>query len=262
MRRTNLQIAGLVVLLTQLTIIKSQAQAVLIRTLSDSDQSKLEAKPENTAGPTMLPSTSPEESKPSTATNWYPKPLALTSADPRKFGLVDLAYLDAFTILIGDNPCSRLFGGPHATSALTELVRQLEPRYLDGKIAIRMSGNITTVQSNMTGFAFRLFEKAELNLAGSFFRERGISDKRFSISPIYAPNTRQTRVVVLLQELGHLVKTADKRWLLPDDGNNPTLSLRNTEQIVSVCRNDIDKLANLTAEQELSLAQPPSPEPK
>lgn len=261
MRRANLQIAGLVLLLTQLTLIRSQAQAVLVRTLSERDESRLEEKPEHTPAPTMLPSTSPEDSKNlPTAARWFPRPLALTSSDPQKFGLVDLAYLDAFTILIGDNPCSRLFGGPHATSALTELVRQLQPRYLDSKIAIRMSGPITTVQSNATGFSFRLFEKVELNLAGSFFRTRG-SDRKFSISPTYAPNTRQTRVVVLLHELGHLVKTADRRWVLADDGNNPGLSLRNTEQIVSVCRNDIDRLSSLTPAQELALMLPP-PQPE
>ena len=263
MRRANLQIAGLVLLLTQLTLIRSQAQAqaVLARTLSERDQSILGEKTENTPAPTMLPSTSPEDSKNlPTAARWFPRPLALTSSDPQKFGLVDLAYLDAFTILIGDNPCSRVFGGPHATSALTELVRQLQPRYLDSKIAIRMSGPITTVQSNLTGFSFRLFQKAELNLAGSFFRNRG-SDRKFSISPLYAPNTRQTRVVVLLHELGHLVKTADQRWLLADDGNNPSLSLRNTEQIVSVCRNEIDRLSSMTPAQELALTLPP-PQPE
>jgi hypothetical protein len=255
-RRANLQIAGLVLLLTQLTLIRSQAQAILVRTLSERNESRLEEKPEHTSAPTMLTSTSPEDSKNlPTAARWFPRPLALTSSDPQKFGLVDLAYLDAFTILIGDNPCSRLFGGPHAASALTELVRQLRPRYLDSKIAIRMSGPITTVQSNATGFSFRLFEKVELNLAGSFFRNRG-SDRKFSISPIYAPNTRQTRVVVLLHELGHLVKTADQRWLLADDGNNPGLSLRNTEHIVSVCRNDIDRLSSLTPAQELALTLP------
>lgn len=257
MRRANLQIAGLVLLLTQLTIIRSQAQAVLVRTLSDRDQSKLEETPEHTPVPNLLSSTSPEESpKTPIAARWFPRPLALTSSDPQKFGLVDLAYLDAFTILIGDNSCSRFFGGPHAASALTELVRQLQTRYLDSKIAIRMSGPITTVQSNATGFSFRLFEKAELNLAGSFFRNRGL-DRKLSISPLYAPNTRQTRVVVLLHELGHLVKTADRRWVLEDDGNDPGLSLRNTEKIVSVCRNDIDRLSSLTPAQELALTLPP-----
>ena len=261
MRRANLQIAGLVLLLTQLTVIRSQAQSVLVRTLSDRDQSKLEETPEHTPGPTMLSSTSPEESSKSpTAARWFPRPLALTSSEPQKFGLVDIAYLDAFTILIGDNACSRYFGGPHAASALTELVRQLQPRYLDSKIAIRMSGRITTVQSNATGFSFRLFEKAELNLSGSFFKARG-SDRKFSISPIYAPNTRQTRGVVLLHELGHLVTTADRRWVLADDGDNPGLSLRNTEKIVSVCRNEIDQLSRLTPAQELALTLPlPQPD--
>jgi hypothetical protein len=260
-RRTNLQIASLLLLLTQLTWIDSKAQAVLVRTLNDRDQPRLEEKPEPTPGPNVLSSTSPEESINSSAARWAPKPLALSSNDPQKFGLIDLAYLDAFTILIGDNSCSRFFGGPHATSALTELVRQLKPRNLDSKIAIRMSGQITTVQSNATGFAFRLFDKAELNLAGSFFRNRSATDKRFSISPIYAANTRETRVVVLLHELGHLVKTPDRRWVLADDGDNPVLSLKNTEQIISVCRKEIDSLSAFTPAQEFAMTKPkPTPE--
>jgi hypothetical protein len=103
-----------------------------------------------------------------------------------------------------------------------------------------------------------LFEKVELNLAGSFFKNRGL-DRKFSISPVYAPNTRQTRVVVLLHELGHLVRAPDRRWVLADDGDNPGLSLRNTGQIVSVCRNDIDRLSSLTPAQELALTLPPQP---
>ena len=255
MRRITLQVAGLVLLLTQLTIIRSQAQAVLVRTLSDRDQSRLEEMPANTPGPTTLSSTSPEESLKSPIARWFPKPVALTSRDPQKFGLIDLAYLDAFTILIGDNPCSRFFGGPHATSALTELVKNLQPRYLDTKIAIRMSGPVSTIQSNATGFSFRMFEKVELNLAGSFFRNRSATDGRYSISPIYAPNTRQTRVVVLLHELGHLVRNPDRSWVLADDGKDPVLSLRNTEQIVATCRNDIDGLSSFTPTQQLALTE-------
>ena len=259
MRRVNLQIAGLVLLLTQLAIVRSQAQAILVRTLSDRHQSRLEEMPANTPGPTTLASTSPEESTTAPVSLWSPKPVALTSNDPEKFGLIDLAYLDAFTILIGDNPCSRLFGGPHATSALTELVRNLRPRYLDSKIAIRMSGPISTIQSNATGFAFRMFDKVELNLGGSFYRNRSATDGRYSISPIYAPNTRQTRVVVLLHELGHLVKNPDRSWVLVDDGDDPVLSLRNTEQVVATCRNEIDKLSSLTAAQELALTRTEPP---
>lgn len=179
-----------------------------------------------------------------------PLPTALTSRDPRKFGVIDTAYLDAFTILNDDNPCSRFFGGRHATAALTELVRQLKPRYIDPHIAIRMSGEITTVQSQLTGFSFRLFKKAELNLGGTFFRDNGLA----SITTTFRPSSRETRVVVLLHELGHLVKTpAEDRWVLPDDGSSSSLSFENTAQVVSVCRQQIESLSKLTPTQELEM---------
>jgi hypothetical protein len=120
-----------------------------------------------------------------------------------------------------------------------------------------MSGPITTVQSHQTGFSFRLFEKVEINLDGSFFRGQSTTERRGSVSPSYLPNTRETRVVVLLHELGHLVKTPDRRWVLADDGDDPVLSLQNTEQIISVCRPQIDSLARLTTQQELEMTLAP-----
>jgi len=182
--------------------------------------------------------------------SWVPVPVALTSKDFRKLGLLDRAYLDAFTILNDENQCSQLFGGRFAIAALNELVLQLKPRYLEKNIAIRMSGRITTVQSNRTGFSFRLFEKAEINLASSFFRSNANS---FVVSN-FQPNTRETRVVVLLHELGHLVKSPENRWVLPDDGTDRSLSLENTRQVVSVCREQIESLSKQSTEQQLASA--------
>jgi hypothetical protein len=184
-----------------------------------------------------------------------PEPLALTSRDPRKLGLLDRAYLDAFTILNDQNECSRFFGGKDAIAALTQLILQLKPTYLDQSIAIRMGGNITTYQSHRTGFSFRLFDKAEINLASSFYRSNGPSERQVLSVPGFRPNTRETRVVMLLHELGHLVKTANDRWVLPDDGSDPELSLVNTEQVVSVCRQQIRSIARLTHAQELEMTQ-------
>jgi hypothetical protein len=116
-----------------------------------------------------------------------------------------------------------------------------------------MSGPITTVQSHATGFYYRLFEKIEVNLAGSFFRTPAPFERHASVTSAFAPNTRETRVVVLLHELGHLVKGRNNQWLLPDDGSDPIRSLQNTQRVVSVCRQQIESLSGFTAEQELEM---------
>ena len=66
--------------------------------------------------------------------------LAIVSKDDRKLNEIDKAYLDAFTILREDNPCSRLYGGGAAIEALNELFRVIRPTYIDRHIAVRMSG--------------------------------------------------------------------------------------------------------------------------
>jgi len=61
-------------------------------------------------------------------------------------------------------------------------------------------------------------------------------------------------MVVFLHELGHLVRGADNKWVLADDGNDATQSLDNTERVISACREQITSLAGLTAAQELQMA--------
>jgi len=182
-----------------------------------------------------------------------PEPIALRSRDPRKLSQVDRAYLDAFTILNDDNPCSRFFGGRDAIAALNDMVLQLKTSYFERDVAIRMSGGTTMIQSHMTGFTFRLFDKVELNMAGAFFRSPAPSERRVSITPTYAPNTRETRVVVFLHELGHLVRGTDRHWVLSDDGDDPALSLGNTQRVISACRKQITSLAERTPAQELEM---------
>jgi len=249
---TGLRIATAFLLVTRISLINAAGQTALTKTWSADPSSREIAKVDEDVPRNEVPVlklTAEEESKVSSIRAWSPSPTALSSQDPRKLGLLDQAYLDAFTILNEDNSCSRLFGGRYAISALTELVHQLKPTYLDRSVAIRMSGPTTTIQNNRTGFTFRLFEKAELNLTGSFFH-----NGRSSVAWGFRPNTRETRVVVLLHELGHLVKTPEAKWVLPDDGTSQSLSLANTEQVVSVCREQIDSLSHLSAAHELEIA--------
>jgi hypothetical protein len=178
--------------------------------------------------------------------------MAIVSKDDRKLDDLDKAYLDAFTILRDDNPCSRLYGGSAAIEALNELMRVVRPSYLEKHIAVRMSGETTMYRNAVTGFSFRMFEKAEINRAGSFYRGNGPTEPRVPLVADFQPNTRRTRVALLLHELGHLVRGADKKWVLSDDGYDLNLSAKNTEYVVQVCREEIESVTRMTVAQQLA----------
>ena len=177
--------------------------------------------------------------------------LAIVSKDDRKLNEIDKAYLDAFTILREDNECSRLYGGGAAIEALNELMRVLRTTYIDRHIAVRMSGHTTMFRNANSGFTFRMFEKAEINMNGSFYRGNATWDRRTSLAAGFEPNTRKTRVALLLHELGHLVRGADKEWVLSDDGHDLDLSQKNTDFVVHVCRNEIESVTRMTIAQQL-----------
>lgn len=176
---------------------------------------------------------------------------AIVSKDDRKLNDLDKAYLDAFTILRDDNACSRLYGGPAAIEALNELMRVVRTTYLDRHISVRMRGPTTAYRNAITGFTFRMFEKAEINREGAFYRGNAPSLQRVSSIADFQPNTRQTRVTLLLHELGHLVRGADNQWLLLDDGHDLELSAKNTKYVVDVCRDAIESVTRMTVAQQL-----------
>jgi hypothetical protein len=178
--------------------------------------------------------------------------LAIVSKDERKLKELDKAYLDVFTILRDDNACSRLYGGAVAVEALNELMRVLRPAYLDRHIAVRMSGPTTLYRNAVNGFSFRMFEKAEVNMAGSFYRGNTPSDHRIPLVANFQPNTRKTRAALLLHELGHLVRGPEKKWVLSDDGHDLELSAKNTEYVVNVCRDQIEAVTRMTATEQLA----------
>jgi hypothetical protein len=177
--------------------------------------------------------------------------IAIVSKDDRKLNDLDKAYLDAFTILRDENACSRLYGGPVAIEALNELMRVIRPSYLDRNVAVRMSGPTTMYRNAVTGFSFRMFEKAEINKEGSFYRGNAPSQRRVPLVADFQPNTRQTRVVLLLHELGHLVRGTDNQWLLSDDGHDIGLSAKNTRYVVDTCRTEIESVTRMTVAQQL-----------
>ena len=114
-----------------------------------------------------------------------------------------------------------------------------------------MSGPTTVYRNAITGFSFRMFEKAEINREGSFYRGNTPSQPRLSPIANFQPNTRKTRVTLLLHELGHLVRGADKQWLLSDDGHDLELSAKNTKYVVDVCRDEIESVTRMTVAQQL-----------
>src|SRR6266850_1277905 len=181
----------------------------------------------------------------------------LPFADSKKPSLIEKAYLDALTILKEDNSCSRVFGGPSAIAGLNELVRQLTTAHLDRLIAVRMKGETSRVQDYLTGRAFRLFQKAEVNLSGPFFRgNTSLYEVRIPFIGPFPPNTREARVTILLHELGHVLSTPDKKWVLPDDGNDEGLSRKNTNRVIDACRDQITQIGHLSFERELIDARP------
>jgi hypothetical protein len=99
-----------------------------------------------------------------------------------------------------------------------------------------MSGSFISLVEPQEGMPYRLFELAEINSFGAFYRS-----KTFPAEPFvpnvgsFRPNTKEARVLILLHELAHLIKGSDGNWLIPDDGNSPPLSRINTLTVESKC---------------------------
>lgn len=183
-----------------------------------------------------------------------PQPLSLPKVS--KLSPLDKAYLDVFSILREDNACSRFYGGPPAAEVLNKLTRQLKPRYLDRSVALRMTGQTSVAVNHTSGFAYRLFEKAEINLNGPFYKARvSLNETKAMTIGNFTGNTREARVAILLHELGHMIKTPGNDWVLPDDGNDPAVSNRNTFRVIAVCRDQIKGLGRISFAQELSSVQ-------
>jgi hypothetical protein len=182
------------------------------------------------------------------------RPLFLPAA--AKLTLVEKAYLDVYSILRDDNPCSRFYGGPGAIEALNELTSRLKPRFLDRTVGLRMKGNVSYSTNYLTGFTYRVFAKAELNSNGPFYKTNIFPlDSGVPKVGEYSPNTREARITILLHELGHMVQTADKLWVLPNDGEDAGISGQNTRRVIEVCRDQIKSRERISFEQALASAQ-------
>ena len=152
------------------------------------------------------------------------------------------SYSDVFRVLKDDNACSRFFGGPGlAVTVFNHFTRGLRLKRLGaGAVGVVMSGEYTNYMDMKTGGAYRIFEQASLNSAGPF-RSKGAARMRVGGFPA---ETRQARALMLLHELGHLIKGKDGRWLLPNDGGDAVLSESNTREVESHCRATLLALDN------------------
>ena len=201
-------------LVTALTIV----EVVLVQSIAEAQQKAIVTRPiENSAG--LANSTSSKRGSPLRQT-----------------------HEDVMSILTATNTCSSFFGGPHATDeVLNRLVAQLQNHLLrNSRIGVEMSGPLTHFTSADGQLEFRLFAQATINTAGPFCKA-----KVFPAEPYvprvgsFQPNTREARVLILLHELAHLVRARNGSWLIPDDGNMPALSARNTTFIETQCRQQI-----------------------
>jgi len=155
---------------------------------------------------------------------------------------LDQAFQDAISILSKNNSCSRFFGGPGAAEeVLNHLSLQFQIGSLrDSKTGIEMSGNFTYFGETEEHAGYRLFATATINTRGPFFRAKVFPAEPY-VPPIgsFRPNTREARVLMLLHELAHLVRGRQGSWLIPDDGNLPSVSAQNTALIESHCKAQI-----------------------
>lgn len=171
-----------------------------------------------------------------------PTPLKRLAGDP----VFREAYADVYRILSAENECSRFYGGPaRAAMVFNKLAEQLRSARLpDARTGSRMSGGDISVTHAPTGQTFRLFEQAVINSEGAFYR-RQLSSASNPVPNVgrFGPATREARALILLHELGHLLRDADGEWVLKDDGHNEAESARNTERVEDQCGAQIRALA-------------------
>ena len=159
--------------------------------------------------------------------------------------VVASAYYDTLSILSTKNKCSDFFGGPEAAvEVFNQMISQVKKDYGAEGVAMEMSGSISNVLNVRTKKQSRMFNKVKLNANGPFYRRPLKVETRVGS---YQPQTREARVLIFLHEMGHLVKGANGTWLLPNDGNDEALSMRNSSTIESICGEAINGLGTSAA---------------
>jgi hypothetical protein len=154
------------------------------------------------------------------------------------------AYLNTLSILSTTNGCSLFFGGPAASvEVFKQLVRKVRKDYFPTAIGIQMSGETVNISNVGSKTEYRLFDKVTINANGPFY-QRQFSPSNIPLHSVgtFGPNTKEVRVLMLLHELGHVMKGKDGNWLLPDDGEDQSLSRLNSRKIEGACGEQIKAL--------------------
>jgi hypothetical protein len=170
-----------------------------------------------------------------------PTPLAPLPKD----AVLRSAYLDAYRILSRDNSCSAFFGGPAPSLVvLNRLVASVRKKVLaDEGVGMRMSGEVSYFKDERSGAEYRLFGQMTLNARGIFYRAHLLHAPRLlHDTDLLPPRMRETRVVLLLHELAHLLQGPDGRWLILNDGDDRRQSERNTLTIMQRCGPQVQSL--------------------
>lgn len=172
------------------------------------------------------------------------------------------AYYDTLTILSSANACSDFFGGPESVDIFNQLVRRIQKSVLSVDIGIRMSGPTTNIHDFRTNKKYRIFDKVSLNSNGPFYRKKtALWETTVPKVGNFEPNTKEARVLILLHELGHVMKGSDGHWLLPDDGKDVGLSRANSYKIEDVCEDEINKLGKVATMKDLGKYKEPDKQP-
>lgn len=168
------------------------------------------------------------------------------------------AYYDTLTILSSANACSDFFGGRESVDIFNQLVSRIRKSVLSADIGIRMSGPTTNIYDARTNKKYRVFDKVFLNSNGPFYRKKtALWETTVPKVGTFEPNTKESRVLILLHELGHVVKGSDGHWLLPDDGKDVELSRGNSYKIENVCEDEINKLGKIATMKDLGKYKEP-----
>jgi len=158
--------------------------------------------------------------------------------------ILGTAYYDTLSILSSRNECSDFFGGPSASvDIFNAFMGKVRKGYFSSSIGIQMSGATVNIFNLGTKTKYRVFEKVSINRNGPFYRRKYlISQPSLSGVGRFEPNTKEARVLMLLHELGHVIRGQSGAWLLPDDGGDEVLSRDNTRKIENVCAEQIKNL--------------------
>jgi hypothetical protein len=172
------------------------------------------------------------------------------------------AYYDTLSILRSNNPCSDFFGGPDSVDIFNQLVSKIRKDVLSVKIGIRMSGSTTNIHDARTQKHYRIFDRVSVNSNGPFYRKNvAVWEPTVPNVGTFQPNTKQARVLMLLHELGHVMKGSDGHWLLPNDGKDEGLSRANSYKIENVCESEINNLGKVITTKDLGKYRDPDQQP-